>query len=135
MNEGIYFLKKNDFVLKDNIKGIGNPMRLVEQLNGVSYNFRLDEYPEKGLPEGRHFGLLAQDVEKVMPDAVKEGPDGMKAIAYNEIIPLLVEALKLQEDKNKILEETLRKMEYENEQIHSRLDQMEAELKQNSSMY
>jgi hypothetical protein len=118
----------SDATLKKNISEIEDPMHLLKQLKGVSYNFRLNEYPDKGLPEGQHFGMLAQDVEKVLPDVVKEGPDGMKAIAYDEIIPLLVEALKEQQARNDILQQELGKLDNEYTEIRNRLDQMEAQI-------
>lgn len=55
------------------------------------------EVKNKDFSEGRHFGVIAQDIEKVIPEAVKEDNDGYKAVNYAEIIPVLIEAMKEQQ--------------------------------------
>lgn len=87
----------SDIKFKNNIKNIENPLSLLLNLNGVSYNWKTKEYKEREFSEGRHYGLIAQEVEKVLPDMVKEDDNGEKAIAYTELIPLLLEAIKQQQ--------------------------------------
>jgi hypothetical protein len=41
--------------------------------------------------------VIADDVEKVLPEIVREGPEGEKAVAYSEIIPILIGAIKEQQ--------------------------------------
>ena len=43
---------------------------------------------------GRHLGLIAQEVEKVIPQVVSADNDGYKAVGYASLIPLLIEAVK-----------------------------------------
>ena len=43
---------------------------------------------------GHDIGVIAQDVEKVLPEAVSTKPDGTKGVHYNKLIPLLIEAVK-----------------------------------------
>ena len=69
------------------------------KLKGVSYNYKTEEFKEKEFPKGRHYGLIAQEVEKVVPEIVQEDEHGEKTIAYSELIPLLVEAIKQQQSK------------------------------------
>ena len=59
------------------------------------------------MPDGKHFGVIAQDVEKILPDMVKTSPDGMKAVAYDELIPILIEALKEQQERIDYLDKKL----------------------------
>jgi len=56
-----------------------------------------DEFKEKGFPEGRHYGVVTQEVERVLPEVVKEGPGGEKSVSYKEIVPVLIEAIKEQQ--------------------------------------
>lgn len=49
-----------------------------------------------------HMGLIAQEVEEIVPEVVRTQTDGRKAVAYSSLIPLLIEALK--EQQNKIVE-------------------------------
>ena len=53
-------------------------------------------------------GLLAQDVEKVLPEAVSERGDGYKGLSYEAIIPLLVESIKELNKKIEKLEDEIR---------------------------
>ena len=43
---------------------------------------------------GHDIGVIAQDVEKVLPEAVSTKPDGTKGVHYNKLLPLLIEAVK-----------------------------------------
>ena len=89
----------SDERLKDNIAPIEGALDIVKQLNGVSFNYKKDGKPA--------VGLIAQDVEKVVPSAVQEteilGHDGeYKILEYTQLIGVLVEAIK---DQQKQIEE------------------------------
>jgi len=108
----------SDANLKKNIKPIQNAMDIVQQLNGVTYKYRADEYADLGLSERGQYGFLAQDVQKVMPEAVQAGatPEGISddfiAMNYDMIIPVLTEAIKIQQE-----EIELQRIEAEEQQI------------------
>jgi hypothetical protein len=65
--------------------------------NNFSFDWKTDEFKDKGFPEERHYGVVAQEVERVLPEVVKEGPDGEKSVSYTEIVPVLIEAIKEQQ--------------------------------------
>jgi len=77
----------SDRKLKENIEPIENAVNKVQQLNGVTFNRNDLEDTSK-----RYAGLIAQDVEQVLPEAV-EGEETL-AVDYNATIGLLVEAIK-----------------------------------------
>ena len=83
---------------KKDIKPLPDALIKVKKLNGVSYLWRRDEFPEKGFAQGRQIGLIAQDVEKVLPEVVKTDSKGYKSVAYSNVVPILIEALKKQQD-------------------------------------
>jgi hypothetical protein len=83
----------------------------VIRLRGVSFSWKTDEFKDMGFPEGRHFGVVAQDVEGVLPQVVIESPNGDKAVAYTEIIPVLIEAIKAQQEQIEVLEARLADLE------------------------
>lgn len=59
--------------MKRNIKDFSNAIAIINQLQPKNYEFRNDGiYSNMHLPKGNHYGLLAQDVEKVLPYLVKE---------------------------------------------------------------
>jgi hypothetical protein len=90
----------SDERLKDNIELIANPIQKVQQLRGVEFDWK------DGMPKaGKHdYGVIAQDVIKVMPELVNQRTDGMFAVDYDKIIGLLIEVVKEQEKRIKELE-------------------------------
>jgi hypothetical protein len=87
----------SDLRFKENLAAIQSPLQKVMQMRGVAYNWKTKEFINKGFPDGRHFGLIAQEIEQVLPEVVQEGPEGDKAVAYDELIPILIEAIKEQQ--------------------------------------
>lgn len=76
----------SDERMKENINQIEDPIKKVNMLDGVTFNY-------KGQPQ-QSAGLLAQDVERVLPMAVAEQDNGMKAVNYAQVTGLLTEAVK-----------------------------------------
>ena len=103
--------QSSDERLKNIISGIESPVERLEKLKGVKFEWKTDEYPEKGLPEGTHYGLIAQEVEKVFPEVVGEDNEGYKTLSYNELIPVLIEAIKEQEKTIKEQEKRIEMLE------------------------
>jgi hypothetical protein len=91
--------QNSDERLKKNITAIDNPLYALNQLNGYHYNWK-DEWRDST----RQTGLLAQEVEKVMPELVKEDEKGIKSVNYNGLVPYLLEAIKVLEAKIEKLE-------------------------------
>ncbi|MFZ3136057.1 MAG: tail fiber domain-containing protein [Thermodesulfovibrionales bacterium] len=100
----------SDMKFKQDITPIESALSKVLQINGVSFTWKTKDYAKKEFPEGRHHGVIAQDIEKVLPEVVKtvrlkykEKEEDVavvveeKAVAYNEIIPILIEAIKEQQ--------------------------------------
>jgi hypothetical protein len=94
-------LYTSDSTLKENIEDISNAKEKLLKLKGIKYNFKDSE--DKSL---KHLGLLAQDVEKVFPEIVYKNEKGIKGIAYAELIPVIIEALKdLQAQNDQLTDE------------------------------
>jgi len=81
----------SDRRLKDDIQPIEGALEKVGTLSGNTYqrNDLLDKDPER-----RYAGVIAQEVEVVLPEAVSESEDGTKTVDYNAVIALLVESIK-----------------------------------------
>jgi hypothetical protein len=85
-------VQPSDSRLKDNITPISTPVEKIKALSGVEFDWN------SGEQVGTHdVGLIAQDVEAVLPEAVTTQEDGYKNLAYTKVIPLLVEAMKEQQ--------------------------------------
>ena len=110
----------SDKRIKRNVRPIHDALAQVLALTGVSFEFDNSDYPDLDLPEGRQVGLVAQDVEEVVPEVVMSPPDGgLKSIKYANLVALLIEAVKEQQGQ-------LDDLRAENEELHARLDRLEA---------
>ena len=89
--------QSSDLRFKDNIKPIESPLSKILGIEGISFDWKKDEFKDKGFPEGRHYGVIAQRVERVLPEVVREGPGGEKSVSYTELVPVLIEAIKEQQ--------------------------------------
>ena len=87
-------IQTSDQRLKTNIKPLERALDKVLTLNGVTYEWRVKEFPNKNFDSNRHVGVLAQELEAVLPEAVETGADGYKSVNYSNITPLLIEAVK-----------------------------------------
>ena len=97
----------SDERLKKYPKKIPNALDKVNNISGVNFIWRkTDEDMKKNVHsfEGRDVGVLAQEVEKVLPEVVTTRGNGYKAVKYEKIIPLLIEAIKELTEKVKTLE-------------------------------
>ena len=79
---------------KQNISPLESSLEKVSSLQGVTYEWKRDAFPEAGFEKGKHIGLVAQDVEKALPELVSEDEDGYKGVSYTKLTAVLVEAIK-----------------------------------------
>ena len=85
----------SDETLKTNIANIENPMEKVAQLNGVSYNWTEEaQATYDHLKSDREVGVIAQEVEQVLPEMVAQREDGTKGVRYERMCALLIECVK-----------------------------------------
>ena len=91
-------IANSDIKIKKNIRPIENALDKVNALRGV--------YFERVGTDITNIGVIAQEVEQVIPELVRES-DGIKSVAYGNISALLIEAIKEQDKKIKELEEKL----------------------------
>ena len=67
--------------------------------------------PEISSDSSTHIGLIAQEVEQVLPEVVRTGSDGYKSVSYDEIIGVLIEAVKDQQAQIEELNDRLADLE------------------------
>lgn len=92
------FNATSDLAYKDNVEDISNPLDILSNLSGKMFNWK---HTGK-----KSYGVIAQEVEKILPDVVTENENG-KAVNYNTLIAILIESNKQLADKVKRLEEKL----------------------------
>ncbi|WP_339795116.1 tail fiber domain-containing protein, partial [uncultured Imperialibacter sp.] len=81
----------SDIRLKENIRPLENPLDKILATEGLSYNYKAESSQDV------HFGVIAQEIEKLFPHMVKENQQGFKTVNYTELIPVLIEAIKEQQ--------------------------------------
>lgn len=100
LGDGSVFYKygwlTSDKKLKEDIKTIEKPLEKLLALRGVTYKYKEEAaHPETyGVPR-TSMGVIAQEVEQVLPEAVRDF-EGTKAVAYQNLISLCIEAIKEQ---------------------------------------
>ena len=92
----------SDRRLKKDIYALTSSLNTVKQLEGVSYTWLDNRYDDR-----IEYGLIAQDVEKVIPGFTVENEDGYKTLNYSSIIPFLIESIKEQQQQIDDLREKL----------------------------
>jgi hypothetical protein len=92
----------SDERLKENVEIIGSAVEKVEAINGVSF----DWIPMEGVHvhSGHDVGVIAQDVEKVLPELVTTRDNGYKAVKYDKLTAVLIQAVKELSNRVKTLE-------------------------------
>jgi hypothetical protein len=105
------FANVSDNRFKKDITPIENALTKINQLNGISFNWDKDSRPDLNLDDNNHLGLIAQDVEEILPQVVTTGEDELKTktITYSDIIPVLIEAIKELKSENDTLKEILQR--------------------------
>jgi hypothetical protein len=93
---------------KNNIVKIDSPLEKISQISGVEFDWIEDE-PLHG-NKGHDVGVIAQEIELVIPEAVQTRESGMKAVQYDKIIPLLIESIKEQQKQIDELKELVNKL-------------------------
>ena len=109
-------------IFKDTILlSVGQPVRVIldkplstfgQQISGNSFDWIEDDSYHGN--KGSDIGVIAQEIEEILPEIVQTRDSGMKAVKYEKIIPLLIEAIKDQqkqiEDQQKQIDELKTKL-------------------------
>jgi len=87
----------SDRRLKENIKPINNSIEKIKQIGGYEY----DWIPMEGIHEneGHDVGVIAQEIEKILPEIVTRRENGYLAVKYERIVALLIECVKDQQNQ------------------------------------
>jgi Chaperone of endosialidase len=96
---------------KRNITPFGSVLTQLTTLQPVHYYWRTTEFPEKHFGDAQAYGLIAQDVEQVLPELVVTNPDGYKAVDYSKLPLLTIQAVKELKAENDNLKERLAEVE------------------------
>jgi hypothetical protein len=111
------WFQASDGKLKENVKqlSVSNSHNIINQLRPSTYTFKAEDQKAMNLPSGNQYGLIAEDVEKVMPELVREmsvparldkngkelsAAQTFKGVNYVGMIPVLISALQQMDSAN-----------------------------------
>jgi hypothetical protein len=126
----------SDIRYKKEIHPLESSLEKVTKLQGVTYEWDVDKVNGAGYIEGKQIGLIAQEVEKVLPELVHKDSKGYKTLSYDKLGPVLVEAVKEQQreirkqaatisEQKAVIAELKEKLEKAFETIEQRLASLE----------
>ena len=113
----------SDLHLKYIGKESTNGLKKIKQLKVFNYTFKKDE------TKTPHVGVIAQDLQKVFPDAVKKGKDGFLTIRFEDMFFAMINAIKELDLKYEAQEKRINELETQLKNQNIRLEKLEAKLK------
>jgi hypothetical protein len=92
----IVAFSSSDIRFKENIKPIENAIDKIRKISGNTYDWKEENKVEHGY-EGNDVGVIAQEIEAVLPQLVQTRESGFKAVKYDKLVALLIEGIKEQQ--------------------------------------
>lgn len=131
----------SDYNLKQNIQEFNEANAILSQLNPVRYDFKTTEYPQLNLSTTPQIGLIAQELQQVLPDAVRDAQTpakydsfgniieesvAFKAVSYEKLIPVLVGGHQEQQSKIELLQTENDLLKAQLDELYAKFNQLEA---------
>ena len=92
-SDDIVAFSTSDGRLKENIRELDGALDMVRAIRGVSFDWRKDMEHIHGYRD-KDVGVIAQELQQVLPEAIRQNESGYLSVRYEKIIPLLVEVVK-----------------------------------------
>jgi len=89
----------SDIRYKRDISTLSHAIEKVNQIRGVSFGWRQEDYPELRFSDKPQVGFIAQELLDIVPEVVSEDNDGYLNVDYSKLTPVLVEAIKEQQEQ------------------------------------
>ncbi len=114
----------SDLRLKRNVTTLNNSLQKILQMRGVNFYWKPEEEIKNALgthekcqyPETKQIGVIAQEVEKIVPEVVETDAKGFKSVDYSKLTPVLIEAVK--------------ELKAEKDELEARVDKLEKMLEE-----
>lgn len=105
------FSSPSDLRLKTNFVQFTSGLELVKKLNAYYYDWNTEAKQNFGFSDKKQIGLIAQEVENILPELVNDNFNGYKTIDYVKVIPVLINAINEQQSEIEKLKADLSEME------------------------
>jgi Chaperone of endosialidase len=113
---------------KKNIYTIDNSLEKVTKLRGVTYEWKTKEFSNMNFSDGKQIGVIAQEVEEIVPEVVQTNEDGFKTVDYAKLTPLLIEAIKAQQSQITNLTNEIAKVQKQNDNLRRGFDTLKTQV-------
>lgn len=113
----------SDARCKQSVGTLDDALVNILKLRGVSYDWIRNDDQREAVPDGRQIGFIAQEVEQVLPELVSTDTNGFKSVAYANVVPVLVEAIKAQQEQ-------INQLMVQNAELSERLNRIEVRIRQ-----
>jgi hypothetical protein len=100
----------SDIRFKENITAIESPIEKIKMISGNTYDWKAENKDIHGF-EGNDVGVIAQEIEVVLPQLVVTRDNGYKAVKYDKLVALLIEGIKEQQKQIEDLSNKINKLE------------------------
>jgi len=100
----------SDMRYKINVLPIEHALKNITLLQGITYDWDKEKFPEKEFNDRHQIGISAQELEKVYPEMVFTDSDGYKTVDYSRLTPVLIEGMKEQQRQIEELQQQVRKL-------------------------
>lgn len=114
----------SDARLKKNIELIPDAIGKITSLRGVFFDWNLDENPGFVLENRHQVGVIAQEVEKVLPELVIISKEGYRMVDYTKLTPVLIEAVKEQQQQIELTKQENSRLRSEVQSLKEEIDQI-----------
>lgn len=96
LEESIYLdvFAGSDISFKENIQPLENVLSAISNLSCISYDYNTEKYIDKGFPKTRQIGVIAQEVNSIYPELVKNDKDGDLQVNYSQLGTLAIQTVK-----------------------------------------
>lgn len=127
----------SDKQLKTAFRPLANALTDLRKLKPYSYDFKKDEQSKRHIPPERQFGLIAQDLEAVFPNLVREsrqlaeeegGGILLKSVNYIGLIPVLIASLQEMDEVLTTKEQEIEQIKAENADQQQQIDELKAQM-------
>ncbi|MFT3910923.1 MAG: tail fiber domain-containing protein [Ferruginibacter sp.] len=118
------FVALSDERLKKDIRKIESPIEKISRISGYTYNWNKEFKTTRQLDDNRQAGFLAQEILKVLPEAVVKAADGVYGLNYNAIMPLLAEGIKVQQSQIEQLQLKVADQDAAMTELRNRINQL-----------
>jgi len=120
----------SDARFKKDVAPFGPVLRSLAALQPVHYSWRAAEFPDRHFGTARTYGLIAQDVEAVLPELVVTDEDGYKAVNYSKLPLLTIQAVKELKAEGDAVKSRVEELKAENDSLKDRVVELERLVKE-----